>query len=71
MFIDIKDFLIITKDQFNSLLEFLEIPLTPIDNTYAFTYLFCNLFAYILIFFILNIIKILYFEYWKPRKTSW
>lgn len=71
MVIDLKDFLLISVEQFNDLLLYLRLPLNQMDDCYMLTYLFANFLGFFLIGFMLYIIKILFFEFWKPRKGSW
>ena len=54
--INVEQFFIISQDQFNDLLSNLELSLTSSDSTYMLTYLCVNVFAYLIIIFIVLLI---------------
>lgn len=56
MWIDIKDFMLISQEQFNNLIMHYGVNLDITSEMYLFTYLFTNLFAYILILILLYLI---------------
>lgn len=70
--IDIKEFLIISTEQFDSLTKGLGITLLNYEDTYMLTYLFANFLAYFIIFVFLYVVKILYYSFFKSKKIrSW
>lgn len=70
--IDIKEFLIVSTTEFDSLIQELGITLLNYEDTYMLTYLFTNFLAYFIIFIFLYVVKILYYSFFKTKKTrSW
>lgn len=70
--IDIKEFLIISTTEFDLLIQDLGITLLNYEDTYMLTYLFANFLAYFIIFIFLYVVKILYYSFFKTKKTrSW
>lgn len=55
MFIDIEIFMLISQQQFNTLIEHLNLELTITSDMYLLTYLFANFMAYFLIILVLYI----------------
>ena len=62
--INVEQFFIVSREQFDSLLSTLELSLTSSDSTYMLTYLCVNVFAYLIIIFIvlliMKVIKMLF-----------
>ena len=70
--IDIKEFLIISTTEFDLLIQDLGITLLNYEDTYMLTYLFANFLAYFIIFIFLYVVTILYYSFFKTKKTrSW
>lgn len=68
MMIDITKFFIVSQNQFDMILSFLNCELLVTDKEYTITYLFANMFAYFLIIFTLVIsLKI----YRKLRRNTY
>lgn len=53
MFIDIEMFMLISQQQFNTLIDHLKLDLTTTSDMYLLTYLFANFLAYFLIILVL------------------
>jgi len=53
MFIDIEAFMLISQQQFNTLIDHLKLDLTTTSDMYLLTYLFANFLAYFLIILVL------------------
>ena len=66
--IDLKIFLIITQEQFETLIQAFNCNLNINDPSYMATYLFTNLMAYVVIYFIIKVCLILYFEIFKKNR---
>lgn len=66
--VDITKFFIITQDQFNGVLQYLNCDLTVLDKNYFSAYIMANIFGYIVIFMSLYIILSIYFKLFARKK---
>lgn len=66
--IDITKILIITKNNFNDLLIFLNITLLETESNYTVAYLLANIFALIFIYFIIKAIIATFYIIFGKRK---
>lgn len=66
--VDITKFFIITQDQFNNALQYLNCDLTIYDKNYFSAYIIANIFGYIIIFMSLYIILTIYFKLFAKKK---
>ncbi len=69
MWFDISKMLIISQEQFDSLISLLGCNLTVADSCYMCTYLFANLFAYIMIFIIIKVVMFMYYQIFNKKKV--
>ena len=67
MLIDITKFLIISIDQFNTIITTLNCNLTNNDPCYLATYLLVNIIAYLIIFIIIKIIIFCYYQIFSKK----
>lgn len=68
--IDISKFLIINTNQFDTLVQTINCNLTQTSDMYMITYLFSNLFAYILIFLFLKTVVWFYFQLFSKKERN-
>lgn len=68
MWFDISKLLIITQAQFNDLITLLDCNLSINDSCYMITYLFTNLFAWLLIVIVVKVVMMLFFELFSRKK---
>lgn len=68
--IDISVFLIVKTDQFDRLVQIINCNLTQTSDLYMITYLFTNLFAYIIIFLFLKLVVWFYFQLFSKKERN-
>jgi len=66
--IDISKFLIINLEQFNQLINTLNLNLTASDSEYLLTYLYTNFMAYIIIYLFIRIVMFCYFQIFSSKR---
>lgn len=68
MLFNMEKVLIITKEQFNNLITSIGCNITIEDPIYLLTYLFVNLFAWVMIYLLMRIILTLFFEIFSKKR---
>lgn len=68
--IDLSKFLIISTSQFDNLVQIVNCNLTQTSDMYMITYLFANLFAYIIIFLFLKLVMWVYFQIFSKKERN-
>lgn len=70
MLIDITKFLIISQNQFETIINCFNCNLTINDQCYLITYLFTNCMAYLIIFLIIKIVMFCYYQIFDKKKRG-
>jgi len=66
--VDITKFFIISPEQFQTVLEYLNCNITVYDKNYFSSYIMANIFGYFIIFMSLYVILTLYYKLFSKRK---
>lgn len=66
--VDITKFFIITQDQFQLVLEYLNCDINTYDKNYFISYIAANIFGYFIIFMSLYVILTLYYKLFQKKK---
>lgn len=66
--VDITKFFIITQDQFDSVLQYLNCDLNIYDKNYFSAYIMANFFGYFVIFMSFYVILTIYFKLFARKK---
>lgn len=65
--VDITKFFIINQEQFESIINSMNLTLSTYDQTYLLTYIIVNIFAYFMIFMFLMIVKFMYYKLFSRK----
>ena len=65
--VDITKFLIISTEQFESIITHFNCNLTINDQSYLITYLFTNFLAYVIIFLSIKIVLWIYYSFFSKK----
>lgn len=69
--INILDFMLLSKDSFNKLIDDFGIILMPTSDVYFITYLFANFMAYFFIYAFIKAVMTIYYMFFAKTDRKW